>query len=1176
MLTLENIKVAARVRGLRSDRVVNIVQATPAGADALAVYYKDDEGDIGERMLFRSDEAGLELVSPGRAFAFDAPGDEFILGLEACRISQAALFDPMMAVHTSTVEPLPHQIAAVYEVMLPRQPLRFVLADDPGAGKTIMAGLLVSELLARADARRVLIVCPGGLTEQWQDELQEKFGLGFDIFSREKQEQCASGNYFAARDRLICRLDQLARSEEYQLRLKATQWDIVIVDEAHKLSAGHFGDKVNKTKRFLLGELLGDITRHFLLITATPHNGKEEDFQIWLSLLDSDRFHGRFRDGVHQADVSDMMRRMIKEELLKFDGAPLFPERRAYSVAYTLSAAEAALYNEVTDYVRNEMNRADKLDGKRRGTVGFALTLLQRRLASSPAAICQSLQRRRKRLAARLEETRHLARGHAAAVAEALSDRLKKQFEPPEDLDELDEELSAAEYERYAEQIADEATAAKTIPELEAEIKILRGLEQRAQAVARSGSDRKWEELSRLLQDEPLMRAASGDRRKLIVFTEHKDTLDYLAARIGNQLGDAAAVVKIHGGIGRDNRRKAQEEFRNNKDARVLVATDAAGEGVNLQNANLMINYDLPWNPNRLEQRFGRIHRIGQTEVCHLWNLVAAETREGRVFARLLDKLEKEKAALGGKVFDILGEAFDNRSLKELLLEAIRHGERPQTRDRIDRAIDNALDTDRLREIMRRAALAEQSIGLKDLYAVREKMEKAQARKLQPYFIRSFFAAAFADLKGEMRPREPGRYEARYVPAAIRERDRVIGEGRTPVLKKYQRICFEKERIRAPGKPMADFIHPGHPLMRAVTDLTLSAHRGKLKRGAALVDPNDEGEEPRTLFMLDHSVRESGDARARTVSRRLQFINIDRHGHAARAGWAPHLDLAAITEEDLELVRDIVDATRDGDDWERVAVDYASRHLLPEHYAEVKARRDSQTKKTLAAVSERLVKEIAYWDGRCVQLAEQAAAGKRPRMQPETAKRRADELNERLKQRRRELEEANTVVAAPPVVIGAALVIPRGLIARRKGEAALAADAQSRKHIETVAMNAVMAAERRLGHRPEDVSAQKCGWDITSRPPPAADGALEPDRHIEVKGRARNQATITVSRNEIVYALNQRETFMLAIVVVDGDDYDGPFYLRDPFASEPDFGVASVNYDLRDLLAKSQAAEQTV
>ncbi|MBX3631060.1 MAG: DUF3883 domain-containing protein [Nitrosomonas sp.] len=1177
MLKLEDIKKDAQILGLHAGEIVRVVQVESVGDDALTVYYKDNQGRLNEQMLFRSDEARLESAQVGRPWALDAPGADFKLSLEAYRISQAALFDPMMAVHTSNVEPLPHQISAVYEAMLPRQPLRFVLADDPGAGKTIMAGLLIRELLMRADAKRILIISPGSLTEQWQDELLEKFDVHFEIFSREKQEQCISGNYFDEQNQLICRLDQLSRNDEYQEKLKLTEWDLIIVDEAHKMSASYWSGDIKKTRRFQLGELLGSITRHFLLMTATPHNGKEEDFQIWLSLLDSDRFYGKFREGAHKVDVSDMMRRMVKEELLKFDGTPLFPERRAYSANYELSDAESALYAAVTDYVRNEMNRADQLGSKRKGTVGFALTLLQRRLASSPEAIYQSLKRRRKRLESRLKETQLIARGHNVNnnVAETLGTyTVKKQIDLPDNFDELDEELSAEEYENYADQVVDQATAAETVHELEAEICILKDLENQALGIVQSGNDRKWEELSHLLQDRPEMFTAGGNRRKLIIFTEHRDTLNYLVGRIGGMLGRPEAVITIHGGVNRDDRRKAQEEFRNNPDVQVLVATDAAGEGVNLQNANLMVNYDLPWNPNRLEQRFGRIHRIGQTEVCHLWNLIARETREGDVFQRLFDKLEVEKQALGGKVFDILGEAFENISLKELLVEAIRYGESPEVQARLSQIIDSALDTEHLKAILRRNALVEQHMNLEDLYAVKEEMEKAEARKLQPYFIRAFFTEAFQNLSGEMRARESGRFEVRHVPAAIRERDRIIGETRTPVLKKYERICFEKNLARMHGKPMADLIHPGHPLMYATTDLILSAHRGKLKQGAVLVDPNDDGLEPRMLFMVDHSVRESGDThhrmQQRVASRRLQFVEIDQQGNANHAGWAPHLDLQPIDAYDLKLMQSILNAPWINNDLEKLALTHASRYLVPEHYQEVKARRERQADKILTAVHERLVKEINHWSDRYLKLSEDVAAGKQPRIQPENARRRVDELTERLAQRKRELEAMKNVVSSTPVVIGGALVIPQGLLSQYKGENNFCADAEMRSRIEQIAMNAVMAVERRLGHAVKDVSGEKCGWDITARPPANPDGSIKPDRHIEVKGRVKGQSTITVSRNEILYGLNQADKFILAIVLVDGDRHEGPFYVRQPFTQEPDWAETSKNLDLGQLLIRAE------
>lgn len=1180
MVKLEDIKKDSQIKGIQGEDVVRVVTVEPVGDDALTVYYKDTQGRLGEQMLFRSDEARLEMAESGRAWAFNAHGSDFKLGLEAYRISQAALFDPMMAVHTSNVDPLPHQISAVYESMLPKQPLRYVLADDPGSGKTIMAGLLIRELLMRADAKRVLIVAPGGLTEQWQDEMQEKFGMLFDIFSREKQEQSATGNFFEESNQLICRLDQISRNEDYQEKLKNTEWDLIIVDEAHKLSATYFGSKINETKRFKLGKLLGSITRHYLLMTATPHNGKEEDFQIWLSLLDSDRFYGKFREGAHKVDVSDMMRRMVKEDLLKFDGKPLFPERRAYTANYQLSDEEAALYAEVTDYVRNEMNRADNLDGKRRGTVGFALTQLQRRLASSPEAIYQSLQRRRKRLESRLEEMKLVARGKKVqedGVAQTLAEyQVTKQIDLPENLDEMDEELSAEEYEQYMDQVVDQATAAETIPELEAEICILKDLEQQALNVVQSGNDKKWEELSHLLQDRAEMYTEGGSRRKLIIFTEHKDTLTYLQNRIKGMLGLQAAVATIHGGTNRDERRKIQEEFRNNPDLLVLVATDAAGEGVNLQNANLMVNYDLPWNPNRLEQRFGRIHRIGQTEVCHLWNLVAQETREGEVFKKLFDKLEVEKQALGGKVFDILGEAFENKSLKDLLVEAIRYGESPEVKDKLNQVIDGALDTDHLQDIIQRNALVDQHMSKEDLYSVKEEMEKAEARKLQPYFIRAFFTEAFKSLNGEMRAREQGRYEVRHVPAAIRERDRIIGESRTPVLKKYERICFEKDHVRIKGKPMADLVHPEHPLMHATTDLVLQAHRNKLKQGAILVDPNDEGLEPKVLFMIDHSVREGEsdqDGKTRAASRRLQFVEIDKNGQAFHAGWAPHLDLQPIDAHDQTTIEDILKAPWINNNLEALALNHASQNLVPEHYKEVKERRERQADKILQAVNERLVKEINYWSDRYIKLSDDVAAGKQPRMQPENARRTVDELTARLEQRKRELQAMKNVVSSTPVVIGGALVIPQGLLDQRQGKTTFTADAQARARVEQVAMQAVFDYEKALGNTTKDVSADKCGWDITSHPPVTDDDPMPTDRHIEVKGRAKGQDTITVTKNEILYAMNQAEKFWLAIVVVDGDEYEGPYYVKNPFTVEPDWAETSKNLDLKRLLQKAEPME---
>jgi hypothetical protein len=394
---LEDLQAGAYIRGLAGTGTARIVHIEWFGDQAAKVTYEDATGAVRNRLVYRNEEPTLEVAAAGRPWSFDGDGAILRLVSEAYRIRLAHLFDPYLAVHTSRIEPLPHQITAVYGEMLPRQPLRFLLADDPGAGKTIMAGLFIKELMIRGDVERCLIVAPGSLVEQWQDELYEKCGLPFDILTRDQGEAARTGNPFAERNLLIARLDVLSRSPDIQAKLKAArEWDLIVCDEAHRMSASFFGGEVKYTKRYQLGQLLGGHARHFLLMTATPHNGKEEDFQLFMALLDADRFEGRFRDGVHQTDVSDLMRRLTKEELLKFDGTPLFPERRAYTVKYELSSPEAALYAAVTTYVREEMNRADRFaaegDDKRRQNIGFALQILQRRLASSPAAIHESLR----------------------------------------------------------------------------------------------------------------------------------------------------------------------------------------------------------------------------------------------------------------------------------------------------------------------------------------------------------------------------------------------------------------------------------------------------------------------------------------------------------------------------------------------------------------------------------------------------------------------------------------------------------------------------------------------------------------------------------------------------------------------------------------------------------------
>ena len=1145
-MKLEQIAGGMHLTGIETDTAVTIEKAEMVGADTIAIIYRNADSQLREQILQRCDEQKITEAELS-TWDFSAKGDEFILALETRRIQLAHLFDPMMAVHTSNIEPLPHQISAVYEVMLPNQPLRYVLADDPGAGKTIMAGLLMRELIVRGDTQRILIVTPGSLVEQWQDELQEKFNLEFEIFSRQVQETTSGGNFFAKHDQIIVRIDQLARNEDYQEKLQASDdWDLVIVDEAHKMSASFYGNKIEKTKRFDLGKSIGQKTRHLLLMTATPHRGKEEDFQLFLSLLDSDRFYGKYRDGVARADVSDIMRRMVKEDLLRFDGTRLFPERRSYSMGFELSTAEKDLYYAVSNYVRQEMNRADRLTKKRKNNVGFALTMLQRRLASSPYAIYMSLKRRRQRLQKKLTE----------ADQQGLSFD-EQSVDLPEDFDEL----TGEEYEQRVDLITDQASTAETKKELETEIASLTELEQQAQELVDSGEDCKWVEVRKILHDRPEMRTADGSWRKLIIFTEHRDTLSYLQEKISDVYGNREMIVTIHGGIKRDLRAKVQVDFKNNPNIKVLLATDAAGEGVNLQNAHLMINYDLPWNPNRLEQRFGRIHRIGQQEVCHLWNMIANDTREGQVFERLFEKLEIQKKSLGGKVFDILGEAFTDKSLNDILLEAIRYSNDQEVQAKINERIDNTLDTSYLQDIIKKNSLIAETMTSATVYQTKEKMDRAEARKLQPYFVKRFFCEAFTKLGGSIKAREKGRWTISYIPQELREYDRINNRTRIPIAQQYQRICFEKDYLYH-NRVLAELLHPATPLMQAVIGLSWDKYHYHLRQGAMLVDPNDDGIELQVIYLIEHDVKERND-KARLVSRRLQFVKINKSLQVTDAGHAPHLDLRPIEDDEYNLVKILIT-----DNWLTSKVDqevrkFASDRFATSHFTEIEQQKKRQADKIEQAVHQRLTKEINHWQGRYLKLKEDVEIGLQPRTQPENALRKSEKLQARLERRTRELQIMRDVISVPPKIIGRALVIPNGLLAQLSGKQIFSIDSQQRKRIEEIAVNAVVAKEQALGHEVKDVSADNCGWDLTSID---TNGRHQ---HIEVKGRAKGQTTITVTANEIITALNQGDKFILAIVIVDGERYEGPHYVPQPFTKEPDFAERSKNLSLNELLRQA-------
>jgi len=1158
---LEDVTPGALVGGISGDGPVTVVAVRWIGSNALQLTYRTHDGRLDERLLYRDHEPGLTLAEASSAYDFSADGALFKLAAEALRVRMAARFDPMLAVHTSDLDPLPHQIEAVYGELLDRTPLRFLLADDPGAGKTIMAGLYAKELMLRGDAERILIVVPGSLVEQWQEELADKFGLRFELLTRQLVEAQPDASVFERWPLLIARMDQLSRADDLRDQLDRCDWDLVVIDEAHRMSAHYFGQELHTTKRYQLGQLLGRHTRHLLLMTATPHSGKEEDFQLFLALLDSDRFEGRYRDAVHTVDTEGLMRRMVKEELLTFEGKPLFPERRAYTVPYPLSDAEMELYEAVTQYVREEMSRADRLkqegDTRRGVTVGFALTVLQRRLASSPEAILKSLERRRHRLERRRRELASAPSAGESPIERSLRERLVGLLgrDLPEELEELDD-LTSGEVEEIESDVVDAATAARTVAELDHEIALLAGLTELARRVRYAGTDRKWTELRDLLSDSELIRGADGALRKIIIFTEHRDTLEYLAERIRSLLGHSEAVVIIHGGVRREERRKVMEVFAQDANCRVLVATDAAGEGLNLQRAHLMVNYDLPWNPNRIEQRFGRIHRIGQTEVCHLWNLVAEGTREGAVFQRLLEKLEQQRQTYKGKVFDVLGQAFEGQPLRDLLLEAIRYGDRPEVRASLDRVIDARVGEGLDRLIAERAA-SHDVLARADLEKWRAQMDEARARRLQPHYIRAFFLDAFKLLGGRTAQRETGRYEIRHVPAAIRARDRQIGLG-APVLQSYERVTFERELTRIPGQLGADLLAPGHPLLDAVTDLTIERYGSLLKQGTILADRHDPGEQPRLLVAVTQEITD-GHLPARTVSKRFDFVEITPAG-AQPTAEARYLDYEPVHDTERAGAATVVTRPwlRSGVD--QLAIDWGVEHGMPALLASTQEQVSARAGQTRRLVRQRLTQEINHWDARHAELLEAEAAGRHLKIRPDTAFRHARDLEGRLERRLADLARDEALTPKPPVVAGGALVIPQGLLDKLLGRgAAPSPTARDTTETDRRAVAAVMTAERALGRQPTEMPHNNPGYDIVSRAP---DGHLV---HIEVKGRIVGGEEFWVTKTEALTGKNAAQRYRLALVSVhpDGPERDQVRYIVDPFRDVDfgDFGATGMSGD---------------
>lgn len=1018
------------------------------------------------QILGPEDLAQVEIgAGEVRDFAGDAAAAFF--AIEGTRIRFAYQFDPHFAVNVSQVDPLPHQIEGVYHYILRNPAVRFLLADDPGAGKTIMAGLVLKELKYRGLVTRSLVVVPGQLKPQWQRELKEKFGEHFPIVDRGVLNAYWGRNVWSELSQAITSMDFL-KQEDVRQGVAETHWDLIIVDEAHKMAAYRYGEKTKKTERYQLGELISRHTAYLLFLTATPHRGDPENFRLFLDLLEPGMFADTdlLAESIQNRDNPLFLRR-LKEDLTDFDGRPLFPPRQVHTMKYRLNDEEKRLYNEVTRYVQQHFNRALQ---KEKRNVAFALTILQHRLASSTRAIRTSLERRKKRLEDLLKQGRII------------------QEEGAWDEEEL-EDLS--EQERWdREEILERLTDAETLEELELEIAKLGDLIALAREVEKQGEETKLAQLREVIQHENVRNTET----KLLIFTEARDTLEYLLENIRRW---GFSVTYIHGGMNMDRRIGAEHEFQH--EAQVMVATEAAGEGINLQFCWLMVNYDIPWNPNRLEQRMGRIHRYGQQNEVHIYNLVAADTIEGRILSRLFDKLERMRQQLGSdRVFDVIGDVLVGKNLKDLILQAIAN---PKTLDDILSELEAIPDEEAIRRV-REASLEGLATRHVDLSRVLGESREAKENRLVPEYIEAFFLRIAKRFGMEIEQKQDGFLRVPVVPFELRDLPQTFKNRFGEVFREYRKITFHKEQ--AFKNPDAEFVAPGHPLLEALIEKALQDFTVEAQQGAVFLDP--DGRLDGLLWFLKGEVR---DGQGRVAGQRL-FALYQEHDHTIR-------EVSPAILWDLKPASAPIDTHVSPP--ERVEEDEImglAATRLEKYLEEIRSRRrrDAKIKEKYGIRSlERLVAES---EAKLLNLETRRAKGEAiPEPTLINERRRKEELLQKKGHLEQEIRAETHLLLSQPKVVGVFAVLP----------APITEELMESEAIEQIGMEVALAYERGAGRLPEDVSDEKVGYDIRSMMP---DGSEM--RYIEVKARART-GNIAMTQNEWFTAQRLGDEYWLYIVV---------------------------------------------
>ncbi len=1019
-----------------------------------------------ERILSQEDLKKLHTKNIG--YDFKANPEETFLAIEAFRYSFASLFDPFLAMNISKIDPLPFQIEAVYGYVLKLPKIRFLIADDPGAGKTIMAGLVIKELKLRGIAQRILIVVPGHLKDQWIRELKEKFHESFTEVNRYTIKAHYGTNVWEKENQVITSID-FAKQEDILSGLSVVEWDLVVIDEAHKLSAYKYGDKTQKTDRYRLGEVLSKSTRHLLFLTATPHKGDPENFRLFLDLLEPGFFATKdlLSESLSRGDNPLFIRR-LKEDLKDFEGKPIFTNRYAKTISYTLSDLEKELYNSLSEYVINQYNKALTLDTKR--NIGFALIILQRRLASSTYALLKSLERRKKRLEELLKEKEIHYESPFVSV-EAL--------EEIEDYEEKEREIKEKEWETL--------TISRTKEELKREIQIIEDLIQKAKEVLNSGEEVKLKELKKALEEGfQKIREISGNE-KILIFTESRDTLEYLVSKIKSW---GYKVNYIHGGMSLEERIEAEGEFRHH--TQVMVATDAAGEGINLQFCHIMINYDLPWNPVRLEQRLGRIHRYGQKKDVYMFNLVAVDTREGEVLNKILKKLEEIRYALGSdRVFDVIGEVFYGKNLYQLIIEAVVNAKRLEE---ILAELDIKIDENYLKQI--KEALGE-SLATKhiDYTRIKEMAEKAKEYRLIPEYVEEFFKKAFTKAGGKLRIKKDGLIAVDKIPPEIKAiaKDENFKNKYGTLLSSYSKITFDKDI--AIEFPEVEFVSFGHPLFEATLLWVKREFKEHLKRGATFEDPDRRYNG--FIYFFEVEVR---DGKGDIAGKRIYAL-YDNGKEKIEVNPSLIWDLVPVKSQTT------IEADFNKDQIISDVLPFVERYRN-ELLAERKRQAEIKEKYGKASL-EYLIRELDY---ELTRLYERKMEGEKVEHLITTKQEKLKEYETALKNLENDIKLETSLTFSMPELLTVIYVKP-------SSDRTMASD----EEIEKIGMEIAMAYEKAQGRTPEDVSKENLGFDIRSR---GKEGEI---RYIEVKARA-GEGEVALTPNEWFKARRFKEKYWLYIV----------------------------------------------